>query len=247
MRRGPGISGIQKQQLTNTVMKSKGSEIQQAEMSQMKEQMELFHANLEDFAKKYKKDINKNPEFRKHFQDMCTKIGVDPLASNKGFWSEMLGVGDFYYELAVQIIQICLKTRPQNGGIIDVEELTKHLRELRGKNSQAISVDDIERAAKKLKSLGSGFEVLTVGSRKMIQSVPCELNIDHTTVLVLAQKNSWVNPSLLKKELNWTRERIDSVLDLLIHEGMAWLDLQHESGEPTYWFLSLVGSLSETN
>lgn len=72
--------------------------------------------------------------------------------------------------------------------------------------------DDIERAAKKLKSLGSGFEVLTVGSRKMIQSVPCELNIDHTTVLVLAQKNSWVNPSLLKKELNWTRERIDSVL-----------------------------------
>lgn len=37
-------------------------------------------------------------------------------------------------------IKVCLKTRPQNGGIIDVEELTKHLRELRGKNSQAISV-----------------------------------------------------------------------------------------------------------
>jgi len=24
---------------------------------------------------------------------------VDPLASNKGFWAELLGIGDFYYEL----------------------------------------------------------------------------------------------------------------------------------------------------
>ncbi len=46
----------------------------------MKDQLKIFQTNLEDFAKKYKKDINKNPEFRKYFQDMCTKIGVDPLA-----------------------------------------------------------------------------------------------------------------------------------------------------------------------
>lgn len=82
----------------------------------MKSQLQVFQTNLEAFAKKYKKEINKNPEFRKHFADMCTKIGVDPLActplffahhlsANKGFWSEMLGVGDFYYELAVQIIE----------------------------------------------------------------------------------------------------------------------------------------------
>jgi ESCRT-II complex subunit VPS22 len=248
MRRGPGISGIQRAQQAQIAMKSKGSEIHQAELSQMKDQMEKFHTNLEEFAKKYKKDINRNPEFRKHFQDMCTKIGVDPLASNKGFWSEMLGVGDFYYELGVQIIQICLKTRSKNGGIIDAAELTKHLTELRGKHSQPISIDDIERATKKLKVLGSGFEVLTVGSRKMIQSVPCELNTDHTTVLVLAQKSGWVNASVIKKELGWTNERIDAVLDLLIRESMAWLDLQHESGEPTYWFLSLAGgSLQESN
>jgi ESCRT-II complex subunit VPS22 len=37
------------------------------------------------------------------FQEMCASIGVDPLASSKGFWSEMLGFGDFYYELAVQV------------------------------------------------------------------------------------------------------------------------------------------------
>ena len=32
---------------------------------------------------------------------MCKQIGVDPLSSNKGFWVDVLGVGDFYYELAV--------------------------------------------------------------------------------------------------------------------------------------------------
>jgi ESCRT-II complex subunit VPS22 len=32
---------------------------------------------------------------------MCAKVGVDPLASNKGFWAELLGIGDFYYELGV--------------------------------------------------------------------------------------------------------------------------------------------------
>ncbi len=34
---------------------------------------------------------------------MCASVGVDPLASNKGFWTELLGFGDFYYELGVQI------------------------------------------------------------------------------------------------------------------------------------------------
>ena len=39
---------------------------------------------------------------------MCSKIGVDPLASSKGFWAQLLGVGDFYYELGVQIVEVTL-------------------------------------------------------------------------------------------------------------------------------------------
>ena len=39
--------------------------------------------------------------FRNQFLKMCKQIGVDPLSSNKGFWVDVLGVGDFYYELAV--------------------------------------------------------------------------------------------------------------------------------------------------
>ena len=56
---------------------------------------------MEQFAVKHKKEINSNPVFRNQFLKMCKEIGVDPLSSNKGFWTEVLGVGDFYYELAV--------------------------------------------------------------------------------------------------------------------------------------------------
>lgn len=45
--------------------------------------MGLFKRNLEDFARKYRQDIRKDPAFRAQFQAMCANIGVDPLASSK--------------------------------------------------------------------------------------------------------------------------------------------------------------------
>lgn len=35
--------------------------------------------------------------------------------------------------------------------------------------------------------LGSGYEVITVGKRKLVRSVPTELNKDHNEILELAQ------------------------------------------------------------
>lgn len=49
-------------------------------------------------------DIRRNPTFRAQFHTMCSKCGVDPLASNKGFWAELLGIGDFYYELGEDLV-----------------------------------------------------------------------------------------------------------------------------------------------
>ena len=39
------------------------------------------------------------------------------LLASKGFWAEMLGVGDFYYELGVQIVEVCMAMNHRNGGI----------------------------------------------------------------------------------------------------------------------------------
>lgn len=105
----------------------------------MQSMLQVFKSNLEDFALKHKKDIKRDPTFRMHFQQMCHNVGVDPLASNKGFWAEMLGVGDFYYELGVQIAQVCIATREKNGGYIEMEKLKKELKVIRGSKAQAIS------------------------------------------------------------------------------------------------------------
>ena len=97
--------------------------LQNTKMEHIEHQLTAFKTSLEDFARKYKKDINKDPVFRRQFQTMCSTVGVDPLQSNKGFWAEVLGVGDFYIELGVQIIDVCYITREQNGGMMELKDL----------------------------------------------------------------------------------------------------------------------------
>ena len=114
--------------LVKAKLLQKGAEIAEVQLQNVTQQMETFKASLEEFAAKYKSEIKKNPEFRfdfsffisdypckiicyplffrTKFQTMCARIGVDPLASSKGFWAQLLGVGDFYYELGVQIIEV---------------------------------------------------------------------------------------------------------------------------------------------
>lgn len=58
---------------------------------------------------------------------MCANIGVDPLASNKGVWAQVLGFGDFYYELGVQIVEACMATRSINGGLMDMQSLMRYV------------------------------------------------------------------------------------------------------------------------
>ncbi|KAJ3209834.1 ESCRT-II subunit protein snf8 [Dinochytrium kinnereticum] len=200
---------------------------------QLKSQMTTFKENLEEYARKYKKDIRQDPAFRSHFQKMCQSIGVDPLASNKGFWSELLGVGDFYYELGVQIIEICLATRERNGGLMDIIEVKQNVERMRGKNAQAISEDDIVRSIKNLKPLGSGFELVTIGSRKMVQSVPRELNADFSLVLSIAQTKGYTTATELVESQGWEEGRATNALDSLLKEGICWIDLQVQP--PQYW------------
>ena len=59
---------------------AKGTEIADLQLSYLTSQLDTFRSSLEDFASKHKSDIRKNAEFRGHFQQMCARIGVDPLA-----------------------------------------------------------------------------------------------------------------------------------------------------------------------
>ncbi|CAH2301871.1 vacuolar-sorting SNF8 isoform X1 [Pelobates cultripes] len=268
-RRGVGAGAIAKKKLAEAKYKERGTVLAEDQLVQMSKQLEMFKTNLEEFASKHKQEIRKNPQFRVQFQDMCATIGVDPLASGKGFWSEMLGVGDFYYELGVQIVEVCLALKHQNGGLITLAELHQQVLKGRGKLAQDVSPyvsislimgnnpllfdgiftdgmchcrDDIIRAIKKLKVLGSGFGIIPVGGSYLVQSVPAELNMDHTVVLQFAEKKGYVTVSEIKASLNWESERAKHVLEHLLKEGLAWIDSQ-APGEAQYWLPALFTEL----
>uniref|UniRef100_A0A8C8I9F1 Vacuolar-sorting protein SNF8 n=1 Tax=Oncorhynchus tshawytscha TaxID=74940 RepID=A0A8C8I9F1_ONCTS len=229
-RRGVGAGAIAKKKLAEAKYKERGTVLAEDQIVQMSKQLETFKSNLEEFASKHKQEIRKSSQFRVQFQEMCATIGVDPLASGKGFWSEMLGVGDFYYELGVQIIEVCLALKHRNGGLITLDELHHRVLKGRGKFAQDVSQDDLVRAIKKLKVMGNGFGMIPVGGSYLVQSVPAELNMDHTVVLQLAE----VNPSF---------HLLSLYCDHLLKEGLAWLDSQ-ASGEPQYWLPALFSELT---
>ncbi|CAD7085163.1 unnamed protein product [Hermetia illucens] len=250
MRRRAGLGAIQQQQLETQKYKDKGSLIEDSQFVQMTKHMEIFREKLEEFAVKHKQDIRKNAQFRRQFQEMCAAIGVDPLASGKGFWS-VLGMGDFYYELGVQVVEVCLASNPSTGGIMELSELRRKLIAARGQKSihQEITEDDILIAAKKLKIFGNGFVVYPVGKGKyMVQSIPGELSREESSILGVAsnQEQGSVTVDLLMKQLGWTEFRTQQAIDKIVGEGLAWVDCPDSNSAPTYWFPSLFPGRKDT-
>ncbi|CAB1434270.1 unnamed protein product [Pleuronectes platessa] len=222
-RRGVGAGAVAKKKLAEAKYKERGNVLAEDQIVQMSKQLETFKSNLEEFASKHKQEIRKSSEFRVQFQEMCATIGVDPLASGK-----RLLVGD---------------ARCRNGGLITLNELHQRVLSGRGKYAQDVSQDDLMRAIKKLKVMGNGFGMIPVGGSYLVQSVPAELNMDHTVVLQLAEKKGFVTVGEIKEGLKWEKERACHVLDHLLKEGLAWVDSQ-AAGESQYWFPALFSELT---
>jgi ESCRT-II complex subunit VPS22 len=226
---------------------SVGATMGASKLEHVEEQLQLFRINLENFARKYKDNIRKDPSFRREFQIMCAKIGVDPLASTKGFWAEILGVGSFYTELGVQIVDACVSTRALNGGLIEMTCLIDTVQRMRGSNALDISSDDVERAVKQLRVLGSGFNVVQAGIQRMVVSVPVELNRDHSLLLYAAQgTGGFITVSQMQGGDNrWPEERTRRALHIMLRQGMCWED-RPGSGQPIrYYFPSVWSDVTE--
>jgi ESCRT-II complex subunit VPS22 len=165
---------------------------------------------------------------------MCVSIGVDPLASQKGFWAEILGVVDFYYELSVQISQVqrfrltdkvCIAAREKNGGLLPLDELIKSLQKMRGASAVEISVADISAAIKSLQVLAgkTAIQHVDVGSKKYIAQI--ELSTDNTAVLdYTAARGGKTGIEELAREMSWELERARLVVEEMIKKGVCWID-----------------------
>ncbi|KAG9532304.1 ESCRT-2 complex, partial [Aureobasidium melanogenum] len=252
-RRGVGLSAFSRNALTSDHYASHGAALRSAHADSLANQLSVFQAALHSFSITHGAEIRSNPTFRAEFARMCNAIGVDPLASsnhktskgskNEGgsFWSQMLGgsVNDFYFELAVRVVEVCRETRSENGGMIEVPQVRKRVEKGRGiGGGLEVSDDDILRAVKSLEPLGSGFTVMKIGSKQMIRSVPKELNTDQSTVLEAIQVLGYVTVSMLQLNLGWERARAVAVIDDLVADSVVWVDAQADEKE--YWSPALM-------
>lgn len=131
MRKGVGVGALQKS--AQQQYAAHGEQLQKSHVDELTTQLAVFQAVLLEFSKTHAKDIRLSPIFRAEFARMCTAIGVDPLASSsnkKGsIWTELLGhtINDFYFELAVRVVEVCKRSRQENGGLIAVAEVKERL------------------------------------------------------------------------------------------------------------------------
>jgi len=100
----------------------------------------------------------------------------------------MLGLGDWQYELGVQIVDVCVSTRQRNGGLIEMDELVRLVSKLRGVDGGIITETDIVRSIKTLRPLGAGYEIIEIGGRKMVRSVVKQLDGTKPSFLPLPVK-----------------------------------------------------------
>lgn len=173
---------------------------------------------------------------------MCAPLGVDPLSSEKSFWGNILGMGDFYHELAVKVAEVCSASRSTNGGIMSVKEVQAILAKRKTRlgtasAASAVSEKDVEVAIKKLGTLGGGFRTIKVGKSTMIVSVPNELDGDIMRVMAVGNEGSnGITVDQIIVATQWSRDRVERAVQRLLQEGMTWLDTY--KGENYYWFPS---------
>ncbi|KAJ5543077.1 hypothetical protein N7535_005506 [Penicillium sp. DV-2018c] len=270
-RRGVGLGAFANRTQATQSYATHGANLRSTHTASLQTQLSVFQSLLHTFALEHSSTIKSNPTFRAEFARMCNTIGVDPLAASniKGkngrrglgeggsFWTQIMGgdMNDFYFEVAVRVVELCRETRSENGGLIGVEECRKRVGKGKAIGSGlevseyevhlsmtckkvtdlvfGLDSDDILRAVRSLEPLGSGFSIINVGSKQFIRSIPKELNTDQATVLEAIQVLGYVSVSMLQLNLNWEKARAQTVIDDLLADGLVWLDAQ--GPEKEYW------------
>lgn len=182
---------------------------------------------------------------------MCNAIGVDPLASSHregagkegsaSLWAKWLGgsVNDFFFEVAVRVVEVCKETRGENGGMMALSEVKGRVKKGRGIGGRMeVSDDDIRRAVDALMPLGGGYKVVELAGKAMIRSVPKELNTDQSTVLEAIQVLGYVTVSMLQINLHWEKARAEIAIEDLMADSLLWVDRQSEEVE--YWSPTVI-------
>ena len=253
--RGVGLSAFTNRSSLTSSYASHGAALRSSQGQSLKDQLSAFQSALHHFAIQHGDKIKKDPSFRAEFARMCNAIGVDPLAGSnapaskgksKGWLSSAFGgeVGDFWYRVAVRVVEVCKETRDENGGLLALAQCREVVRKGKGiGGGMDVSEDDIMRAVESLKPLGSGFKIVTIAGTQMIRSIPRELNTDQSTVLEALHVLGFVTVSMLEDNLAWEHARAVTVLEDLEANSLVWVDLK--CAEEEYWSPAFLAGADE--
>mmetsp|Transcript_16614 Transcript_16614/g.34284 ORF Transcript_16614/g.34284 Transcript_16614/m.34284 type:complete len:259 (-) Transcript_16614:7-783(-) len=196
--------------------------------------VEQLKRDLNAFAESHKDDISDDPAFRSKFLQMCALLEIDPITSNQTFLGRTLGLGDYYYKLALKVQECCVARRGRDGGVIKVNDVVAIL----AKKNVKATPSDISIALSKLSVLGASYRVVSVENEDYVFSVPGVLDEDVPKVVSLAQKTTppgvgCVTVGMLCRTLGWDEARAKRVLDRMVRDGMCWIE--RIDGETAYW------------
>lgn len=137
-RRGVGLGAFANRTQATQSYANHGANLRSSHLSSLQTQLSVFQSLLHTFALEHSSTIKSNPTFRAEFARMCNTIGVDPLAASNvksksarggSVWTQIMGGGmnDFYFEVAVRVVELCRETRSENGGLLGVKECRKRV------------------------------------------------------------------------------------------------------------------------
>ncbi|KPV76404.1 uncharacterized protein RHOBADRAFT_13411 [Rhodotorula graminis WP1] len=235
-RRAAGLSSLERYLDQSQSYNSLGTSLAAQQSASLSSQLATFQAALSTFSSQHRAKILSSPTFRSHFSQLCAELGVDPLGGGaKGLWDK-IGVGDWYYALGVQVVDVCLRVRERSGGLVALDEV---IREVGAGGAAAtttseatITEADVQRAIEALEPLGCGYAILSVGGKKVVRCSPGGLDRDSLVVAFTARDDKGAGP--------WDLDRVERALEkALMDDGMVWLDEQPGSSKREYYALGL--------
>ncbi|CAL8140817.1 unnamed protein product [Orchesella dallaii] len=231
MRRRVGVASVVNGKASDHLFTKKSSEIDQNAVGKLGANLDELKEKLKWFASKHQLELQTDAAFRNEFLTMCKSIGVDPLASSKGYWTKYLGVGTYYYTLAVQIIETILSGADRHGGVMLLRDLWIRLERHRPKflRDSHISFDDIFHALKMMKPVGKGCGYIKTSShidQGLVYCVPEEMKQDQTLLLKAVGESgkSYFKIEDMIDTLGWRGSRVKTAVDQLIRDGIAWVE-----------------------
>ena len=213
-------------------------------VTKLKECVIKVQSSLKSIVMNQKKQLEKDEEYQKRFYKLCNDIGVDPFTQKKGFLSGLLNknLDEFYKQLGMRVLGVCLDTRYENGGLIKLSEIKERLNSNSdGTKAGHVQSADIRMAVEKLSVLSSSLCIVHIedeegGEVEYIKSADMELSGDSLKILAKANRRKGkLQVADMGHDTNgkWKKE-----LDLFVDQGIAWIDV-HE-GLTTYYFPTIV-------